>query len=166
MKRASSSTKENATRNTITKLSSKKRPLEHHQSALSSTQTFFPTTPASFHPSTPTNHPFYKTLSTNHFLDWHRPESKQAYRRFGGRPETSKGVRPMEKVPRKQYDIKGGVFHSQYMADRNEDYYREEPSSHIEIIVTNSKKRGENPRGNKSKFETDLDDEFLQLFAN
>ena len=41
MKRFSSATKENGNKHAF-KLTNKKKPLEHHQSSLSSTQTFFP----------------------------------------------------------------------------------------------------------------------------
>ena len=58
-----------------------------------------------------------------------------------------------------------GAFHSQYLPERPEDDYKQDTPSSIEIIV-NKGKRPLPQHENKSKFETDLDDEFLQLFAN
>ncbi len=102
MKRDSSSTKENLAKTGFNKLSTRKRPLEHQLSSLSSTQAFFNlNNPPPIITSNTNTHPFYKTLGSNNFIEWSRPESKQAFRKFVGRPETSKGVRPMEKISRK-----------------------------------------------------------------
>ena len=85
MKRDSSSTKENAMRSSITKLSARKRPSEQQLSTLSTTHTLFhPSSQKSINPTQSSM--FYRTLGNNNLLDWGRPESKQAYRRHGGRP--------------------------------------------------------------------------------
>lgn len=69
-----------------------------------------------------------------------RPESKQAFRKCIGRPETSKGVRPLEKNMRKwEPEAKTG-FYSQYAVERKDEQAEAETSggANIEIIVTKS----------------------------
>lgn len=93
-------------------------------------------------------------------MSWNRPESKQAYRKYFCRPETSKGVRTIEKTSQKWLkEAKTAPYHSQYVPDKVNDDHREEPNSQIEIIVTKSRKTIDSfSKAGKSKFETDLDD--------
>lgn len=73
----------------------------------------------------------------------------------------------MEKVQKRWMgDQKNMGFHSQHNAEKTAEELREELGSHIEIIVTKSQKKVMGEKPVRSKFETDLDDEFLQLFAN
>ena len=154
MLRSSSSTKENS-RAPYKVPSNRKRRMEQHLSSLSNTQTLF--TPCQVSEiSTPnvTRNQFYKTFGSNNFVEWKRPESKQAYRKFFSRPETSKGIRTNDKQSRKwPNDIKGGQYHSQYVPERDVDDYRAEEPSTIEIIVTSTRKATNNiTRCEKSKF--------------
>lgn len=147
MKRVSSSTKENGVRTSLSKLSTRKRPLEHHICAFTHTQAFFP---QSNSPSMgPQNHPFYQTQGSSNLPSWTRPESKQAYRKLPSRPETSKGVRPMERISRNWQNET--ICHSQYLPEREMEESKEEDSSQIEIIVSRGGKKGEKRKG-KSKF--------------
>ena len=84
MKRTSSSAKENGLRGSLSKLSARKKPLEHHLSALSSTQTCFSSSSQSILPVH--SSASYRTLGSHNVIDWGRPESKQAYRKQGVRP--------------------------------------------------------------------------------
>jgi hypothetical protein len=73
----------------------------------------------------------------------------------------------MEKASRKWPDQpKGLAYHSQYIPEKPQEEYREECSEHIEIVVNKSRQHINKTKAVRSKFETDLDDEFLQLFAN
>lgn len=107
------STKENGQKFMPRKVSTRKKQLLHHPSLLSSTQTsFFPNRNHSeLNSPGPLLNPFYQTLGSNNFMPASRPESKQAYRKQLCRPETSKGMRPMEKTSTKwQKETKSGYF--------------------------------------------------------
>lgn len=161
MKRSSSSTKENGLKNTHKKSATRKWYLDNNLTSLASTQTFFPSRQQSSmnSPQVATS-PFYNTLGPNNFPEWGRPESKQAYRKYYCRPETSKGVRTAEKPSNKwTQQTKTGAYRSQYIPERTGEESREEWGSNIEIIVTKSRKKENNiGKEEKSKFETDLDD--------
>jgi 2-succinyl-5-enolpyruvyl-6-hydroxy-3-cyclohexene-1-carboxylate synthase len=77
-------------------------------------------------------------------------------------------VRPLDKNIRKwQPETKTG-YYSHYVVDKKDEQTEPETSNgtNIEIIVTKSNNRCSEKKVVRSKFETDLDDEFLQLFAN
>jgi len=64
---------------------------------------------------------FYSTFGCNNFIEKSRPESKQAFRKYMGRPETSKGGRTYDRLSRKwRNDSKDG-FHSQYTSHKSEE---------------------------------------------
>jgi hypothetical protein len=127
MKRSSSSSaKENALRGCFNKFSANKHPNTHLTSAQ----------PPQDPPQPPTPNPyleqFYKTFGSNNYVEWSRPESKQACRKFCGRPETSKGIRPLEKMSKKWLrETKEGNYHSQYIPEKMAEEAREENNSHI-----------------------------------
>lgn len=88
MKRSSSSSaKENILRNCISKSSIRKPFPNHHHSTVLNPQTRIPAPIDSPHqtPNTCLDQ-FYKTFGSNNYLEWTRPESKQACRKLIGRP--------------------------------------------------------------------------------
>jgi len=123
MKRSSSSTaKENALRHAVSKLSINKQPKNPQLNSFNSNHSLLNQHSAQ-HTSTETPNPyfeqFYTTFGSNNFAEWSRPTSKQAYRKLGGRPETSKGVRPIEKVAKRwRAGSKDIAFQSQYTPEK------------------------------------------------
>lgn len=144
----------------MSKLSAKKHANNHQFTTFNSTSSLLHEHPPK-HSDTqnPYFQQFYRTFGSHNFGEWSRPESKHAYRKLCGRPETSKGIRPMEKLPKRwTRDSKDIAFHSQYLPEKPNDDAREEIVPLIEIIVTKSQKRGTGEKLARSKFETDLDD--------
>lgn len=128
MKRSSSTSKENALRNGVGKSSTRGQKRLDDFSKMSCTQSLAPET--TYPNSTLTkvsSKDFYKTFGCNNFFESSRPESKQASRKFLERPETSKGIRTLERFSRKwRPDTKETGFHSHYVGDKTNDIEEDE----------------------------------------
>ena len=115
---------------------------------------------------------FYQTFGSSQHAELGRPLSKKqpSRKRLQHRPETSKGLRKANPW-NNPFTPHNAHSQSQYLKEPQQacDAVEEQgPSVHdIEIIVTRSSamQRSKNKLC-RSKFDTDLDDEFLELFAN